>query len=75
MGPKSMLLIDEMVVPTKGAHKIGMQLDISMLTACIAEERSEGRWKELLSSAGFKIDQIFTYQAEVADSIIVATPV
>lgn len=74
MSPNSMLLIDEMVVPMKGAHKIAMQVDMTMLANCISEERSEHRWEELLSAAGFEIKHVFTYQPELGDSIIVATP-
>ena len=74
MGPKSLLFLDEMVVPVKGAHKIAMQIDITMLANCISEERSEARWNELLTSAGFKIDKVYTYQEELGDSIIVAVP-
>jgi demethylsterigmatocystin 6-O-methyltransferase len=74
MAPESKLLIDEMVIPMKGAPRIAMQTDMVMLLACTAEERSEGRWKELLSAAGFKIDEIYTYQEEISNSIIVTTP-
>lgn len=75
MGPNSMLFIDEMVIPTKGAHKIAMQLDIAMLANCISEERSEARWSELLKTVGFKVDHLFTYNDELSDSIMVCTPV
>ena len=69
----SLLLIDEMVVPTKGAHKIAMQVDLTMYSNLSSEERTEKRWKELLDAAGFNINQVYTYQAELKDSIIVAS--
>jgi len=73
MAGDSLLLIDEMVIPTKGAHKIAMQLDMTMYSNLASEERTEKRWKELLDAAGFKIEQVYTYQDELRDSIIVAT--
>lgn len=75
MGPNSLLMIDEIAVPPKGAHRLVMQRDMDMLANMISGERSEDRWQELLSSAGFKIDHIFHYQAKLGDSVIVATPV
>jgi hypothetical protein len=73
MAEDSLLLIDEMVIPTKGAHRIAMQLDMTMYSNLASEERTEKRWKELLDAAGFKIEQVYTYQDELRDSIIVAT--
>ncbi|MCJ1251526.1 hypothetical protein MMC30_008761 [Trapelia coarctata] len=73
MGPDSLLLVDEMVIPSRNAHKIAMQVDLTMLSNLASEERSEQRWHDLLGKAGFKIDHIYTYQAEVADSVIVAS--
>lgn len=74
MGPNSMIFLDEMVVPMKGAHKIAMQVDMIMLSALCSEERTEDHWKELIKSAGLKIEHIYTYQQQLGDSIIVATP-
>ncbi|KAF2232272.1 o-methyltransferas-like protein [Viridothelium virens] len=71
MSPTSVLLIDEMIVPTKGAHKITMQVDMAMYGAAGAEERTEKRWNDLISRAGFKIDQVYTYFDELKDSIMV----
>ena len=65
MAGDSLLLIDEMVIPTKGAHKIAMQLDMTMYSNLASEERTEKRWKELLDAAGFKIEEVYTYQDEL----------
>jgi demethylsterigmatocystin 6-O-methyltransferase len=76
MAQDSLLLIDEMVIPTKGAHEISMQVDMTMYGNFASEERTEKRWKELLDAAGFKIEKVYTYyQDELKDCIIVATPV
>jgi demethylsterigmatocystin 6-O-methyltransferase len=73
MAPDSILLVDEMVVPKTKASKISTQVDLTMLSNFASEERSEPRWHGLLGDAGFKIEEIYTYQKEVGDAVIVAS--
>lgn len=72
MGPHSLMLLDEMVVPDRGAHKIAMQIDMTMLANLNSEERSEERWRKLLGAAGLAVERVYTYNQELGDSIIVA---
>jgi demethylsterigmatocystin 6-O-methyltransferase len=71
MQPESMILIDDHVVPERGAHKTVMQMDMTMLLALGAEERTERRWRELVESVGLFIDHIYCYDESGGDSIIV----
>ncbi|KAI9711458.1 MAG: hypothetical protein M1820_002021 [Bogoriella megaspora] len=74
MSLDSILLIDEMVVPTNGANKISMQIDMTIYVSCGAGERTEKQWNEVLNAAGFRIESVWAYHDELNDSIIVALP-
>lgn len=58
----SKLLINENVIPDKGAHWVSTGLDLLMMSVFAASERSERNWRSLLESAGFKITKIWTYE-------------
>ena len=58
----SKLLINEMVIPDKGAHWISTALDMVMMALLSASERTEEGWRALLESAGFKIFKIWTHE-------------
>lgn len=58
----SKLLINENVIPDKGAHWLTTGLDLVMMSLCSSTERTEQHWCLLLESAGFKITQIWTYE-------------
>lgn len=58
----SKLLINENVIPDKGAHWLSTALDMVMMTILSACERTEQDWRALLESAGFKIVKIWTYE-------------
>ena len=74
MGRDSVILIDDMVIPVQGAHWQATQLDLTMMAALAAIERTEKQWRLLLDRAGLTIKQICTYTPERRDSIIVAVP-
>ena len=74
MGDDSVILIDDMVVPSRGAHWRITQLDVTMLSATAAIERTEKQWRSLMEKAGLKVRQIYTYTPVLRDSIIVAVP-
>ena len=68
----STILIDEMVMPAKGAHWHATSLDISMMAILASLERTESHWRALLDSAGLKIVDIRTYNVKVGKSVVVA---
>ena len=70
MGPDSVLLIDDLVLPNVGVHWRAAQLDITMLSVLGAIERTIDMWHALLALAGFKIVQIYKYTQGRDDSII-----
>lgn len=75
MGPDSVILIDDMVVPNVGAHWQTTQLDITMMAALGSIERTKDMWYTLAEKAGLKINHIYTYTASLQDSIIEFVPI
>ncbi|KAI9822944.1 MAG: hypothetical protein M1826_000326 [Phylliscum demangeonii] len=74
MEKRSVILIDEMVMPNRGQHWKATQVDVTMMATLAAVERSEKQWYTLMDLAGLKIEKIYQYTDEVQDSIIVAVP-
>lgn len=70
-GPGSTILIDEMALPNTGAHWQACQLDITMMSAVAALERTKDQWYDLIEKkAGLKIRKIYQYSLTLQDSII-----
>lgn len=72
MGPGSQVLVDEIVLPTRGAHWHATCMDMLMMTSVGARERTVDEWGELLDEAGLRIVKIHTYLPRHQDSIIQA---
>ncbi|KAI0100791.1 S-adenosyl-L-methionine-dependent methyltransferase [Nemania sp. FL0031] len=70
----SWILIDEMVLPERGAPWRATQLDLAMSTCFAAMERSRADWDSLLSKAGLTVLKVCKYTDQLDDSIIVAVP-
>lgn len=70
MASDSVILIDDMVVPNKGAHWQTTQLDFQMMTALASLERTYDQWYELIGKAGLKILKMYTYTTSLQDNII-----
>jgi len=73
MTADSVLVIDELIIPNKGAHRNATQFDLTMLTSLASIERTEKQWNALLDAAGFKILEKKAY-APAGESVIVAVP-
>lgn len=74
MDSKSVILIDDMVLPDKGVNWQQTQLDLTMMAVLAAMERTEKQWYSMLDGAGLRVKQICTYTSDLRDSIIVAVP-
>lgn len=75
MGPQSILLIDEIVLPDTGASLTALQLDITMMTMFNATERTLPHWKKLLAEVGLKITEVYDYDPYGEDRILEALPI
>lgn len=74
MDKDSVILIDDMILPNKGASWRQTQIDLTMMAGLAAMERTEKQWYSMLDAAGLKVKGIYTYTPELRDSIIVAVP-
>lgn len=70
MGEESVLLIDDMVLPNSGTHWHAAQLDIVMMAALAARERTRREWEELVPRAGLRLQRVYRYTESLGDSII-----
>ncbi|KAG8158549.1 hypothetical protein KVR01_011671 [Diaporthe batatas] len=74
MGPDSFILIDDIIIPDKGAHARTTEMDYIMMTTLAAMERTRKQWDNLLSAAGLEVVQRLTYLDDTAESIQVVIP-
>lgn len=68
----SVLLIDEIVLPEKGAPWRAAQLDIEMLVHLAGAERTGNEWRRLLDAAGFEVKRIRQYSLDRGECVIEA---
>lgn len=74
MGPDSVILIDDMIMPNVGAHPHATEQDMVMSTTLASMERSEKQWGTLLAKANLKVLHRAKYLDDTADSIQVVVP-
>ncbi|KAJ5540927.1 S-adenosyl-L-methionine-dependent methyltransferase [Penicillium frequentans] len=74
LGASSVLLIDEMIVPSVGASRHGVELDIAMMASLAAIERTEGQWADLFRSVGLCVVETFCYDPQTGQSLMVVVP-
>ena len=71
MGPESVILLDEMVLPDTKVHWQSTQIDLTMMAALASRERTRTQWVELLGSVGLEIVAIHTYTPSIYESIMI----
>ena len=74
MTADSVIIIDEMVIPSQNVPWRAAQLDITMMTCLAAQERTQKQFEAVLTSAGLKLVKVLRYTEELGDSILVAVP-
>ncbi|PHH80235.1 hypothetical protein CDD82_1894 [Ophiocordyceps australis] len=70
MGPESLILIDDMVLPDTGVHERAAALDLLLMSSHGAKERTADDWRALTTAAGLRIQSIETYFPRRHSSII-----
>ncbi|KAH6624379.1 putative flavin-dependent halogenase/O-methyltransferase bifunctional protein [Chaetomium sp. MPI-SDFR-AT-0129] len=70
LGPDSLVLIDELVVPDTGADAWVTGQDLNMMLVFKGAERTKGQWNTLLGRAGLEMVDIKTYAPVRRSSII-----
>ncbi|KAK5709525.1 hypothetical protein LTR17_019679 [Elasticomyces elasticus] len=66
--PDSFVLIDEMILQAGDSQ----QKNLQMLSYLTAMERTRAQWEGLLTQAGLQLRRVYTYDAELGDSVIAA---
>lgn len=70
----SVLVIDEMIIPNKGAHPRATGQDMMMMASLASMERTERQWDSLLARAGLRVLEKKTYNVETGQSVLVVVP-
>ena len=73
MRSDSVILVDEMIIPNKGAHPHATSQDMVMMTTLASMERTQKQWSALWQAAGLKVLQTTTYNETTGESIQVVT--
>lgn len=66
----SRLLIDEAVPPETNVDYLASAIDLTMLEAFGAMERTESQWRETLANSGLELVKVHTYNATIYESIV-----
>jgi demethylsterigmatocystin 6-O-methyltransferase len=69
LGSESVILIDEMIIPNKGAHPHATEQDLMMMTTLALMERTQRQWSALLAKAGLKVPQQSIYNDDTSQAI------
>ena len=70
MGPDSVILLDEMVLPDREVHWQSTQIDLTMMAALASIERTKAQWARLLDSVDLRIVEVYTYTPSIYESIM-----
>ncbi|KAL8842741.1 MAG: hypothetical protein Q9170_000397 [Blastenia crenularia] len=70
----SIIVIDEKIVQNVGASRVATGLDLQMMMSYAAQERTEKQWKSLLGSVGLKIQEMWYYEENAADGVMLVLP-
>ena len=70
MGPKSLILIDEIVMPNTGADWMGVHMDMVVMAGLAGTERSLGQWEALLKGVGLRCREVYKYNPETSDAVL-----
>ena len=74
MGKDSVILIDEMVLPDTGVDANVASIDLTMMCAGAAEERTEAHWIELFDAVGLKLVKKLVYKPSAYESVMAVVP-
>ena len=70
----SKILINEIVVPDRGAGWYEMGVDMIMMTCLSSTERTESEWRNLIKSAGLIVSEILNCNGEGEKILVVELP-
>ena len=71
MTAESVILIDEMAIPSHDVSWRAAQLDVTLMACLAAQERTQKQFESICASAGLKLLKVLKYTEELCDSILV----
>ncbi|RAH76075.1 S-adenosyl-L-methionine-dependent methyltransferase [Aspergillus japonicus CBS 114.51] len=71
MGPGSLVLVDEIVCPARGAGPAVVDMDITLMACLAAQERTLAHWTRLFRAAGLALVEVVPYVTEGGHSVMV----
>ncbi|OJJ98276.1 hypothetical protein ASPACDRAFT_44781 [Aspergillus aculeatus ATCC 16872] len=71
MGAGSVVLVDEIVCPARGAGPAVVDMDITLLACLAAQERTLAHWTRLFRAAGLALVEVVPYVTEGGHSVMV----
>ncbi|KAL9600869.1 MAG: hypothetical protein Q9219_002911 [cf. Caloplaca sp. 3 TL-2023] len=74
MDSESIIVIDEKILQNVGASNVSVGLDLQMMMAYAAQERSKKQWEALLATVGLKIEALWYYAGNEADGVMMVLP-
>ena len=74
MAPDSVVIIDDVILPSVGASWKQSSMDLAMMSMLAAMERTKEHFAMLLQESGLKLKDVWTYDSDYGDSFIVAVP-
>lgn len=75
MSKNSVILIDEMVLPDTNVNWHVTSIDLTMMCAFGARERTEAQWLEILTSVGLQVSKKLVYKPAVYETVMAVIPV
>jgi demethylsterigmatocystin 6-O-methyltransferase len=75
MAADSVVVVDEIVLPLTGATLKQMNSDLTMMAIIGAMERTREQWAGLLESSGLRVRDVWIYDEQSQNGIIVGVPV
>ena len=70
LGPQSLILIDEIVMPNTGADWMGVHMDMVVMAGVAGTERTLGQWEGLLKGVGLRCREVYKYNPETSDAVL-----
>ena len=65
----SVIMIDDVVLPEKGAHPHSLDKDVLMMVNFAAMERTEKQWRSLFETCGLRLLKAATYNIMSGETI------
>lgn len=74
MDQESIIIVDEKVLPNVGASNVAAGLDLQMMMSYAAQERSEKQWKDLMERVGLRLQELWYYEKNGDDGVMLVSP-